>query len=91
MEACNAAMGVNNVAMQAYNAAMEVNNVAMEACNATMGLNNVAMEAYNATMEACNAALQINKNVLTRYITRGCKKWPIFRAPNRPFWPWSRK
>ena len=84
MEACN-------VAMRASIGSLQVNNVAMEACNATMGLNNVAMEAYNATMEACNAALQINKNVLTRYITRGYRKWPIFREPNRRFWPWSRK
>ncbi|MCX5682160.1 MAG: hypothetical protein NT049_00525 [Planctomycetota bacterium] len=91
MQTSHAALQVNNVTMEACNATMEAYNVTVQAGNATMGLNNVAMEAYNVTMVACNAALQINKNVLTRYITRGYKNWPIFRAPNRRFWPWSRK
>ena len=39
-------------------------NVTMRACNATM-------RACNGIKKACNAALQINKNVLNHYITRG--------------------
>ena len=56
----------------------------MQVCNGTM-------QAYNATMKVCNAALQVTKNVLTLYTMGGYVKWPIFREPNRRFWPWSRK
>ena len=91
MYAYNESMSINKTTMQTAIGSLQVNNVTMEAYNGAMGVNNVAMEAYNAALRAYNAVLQINKNVLTRYITRGYKKWPIFREPNRPFWPWSRK
>ena len=91
MYAYNEFLPVNKRTMQTSHAALQVNNGAMWGNNVIAQVCNVTMQAYNATMEACNAALQINKNVLNRYITRGYKKWPIFREPNRRFWPWSRK
>ena len=84
MHAYNKSLSIDETTMQTSIAALQVNNGAM-------GVNNVTMRACNSTMEACNAALQINKTVLTRYITRGYRQWPLFHEPNRPFWPWSRK
>lgn len=91
MQTFHAALQVNNVTIEARNATMGVYNVTVQVCNAAVGLNNVTMGAYNGALQAYNAALRINNNVLTRCITRGYRKWPIFREPNRPFWPWSRK
>ena len=91
MYAYNKSLLIDETTMQTSIAALRVNNGAMGVNNVTMRACNATMRVCNSTMEACNAALQVNKNVLTRYITRGYKKWPIFREPNRRFWPWPRK